>query len=176
MKNASLKYLPWFLWLLLLIISCTPQPAKPEEGPKESPHIGYLAPDFTLETDDGSSVTMSSLRGKSVFINFWDIACPYCRFEMPIIQRMHDTYSSQGLVVLSINIQNGKSDVIVYKDRMKLTFPVLLDADGKVSEAYLIQGKPQSYFIDKDGIIQNIYIGELSTAKMEERVLQILGK
>jgi len=66
--------------------------------------------------------------------------------------------------------------LIVYKDRMKLTFPVLLDADGKVSEAYLIQGKPQSYFVDKDGIIQNIYIGELSTAKMEERVLQILGK
>ena len=152
----------------------SPIPPNLEQYVKAAPKVGCLAPDFSLKTLDGSTITLSDLRGKAVFINFWDFVCRYCQYEMPNIQYMHDTYSSQGLIVLGINNQNPQSVVTDYVRRMKMTFPVLLDSNGKVSKTYLVFAMPHSYFIDKEGLIQSIYIGELSRVEMEKRVQLVL--
>jgi len=61
-----------------------------------------------------------------------------------------------------------------YVRRMKITFPVLFDSNGKVNEAYLVMEMPYSYFVDRAGVIQSIYIGELSRVEMEKRVQLVL--
>ena len=74
-----------------------------------APTKGAIAPDFTLDNLDGSPVHLIDLRGKAVFINFWMTECRYCQYEMPNIQKMHDTYASEGLVVLGVNVGDSQS-------------------------------------------------------------------
>ena len=93
---------------------------------------------------------------------------------MPNIQKMHDDYTPTGLVVLGINVKDKASDAQTYIDRLYLDFPILLDADGKVAAAYLVAELPYSYFIDREGVIQRIYIGEMKSTQMEEFVTLVL--
>ncbi len=93
---------------------------------------------------------------------------------MPNIQKMQDVYGDDGLVVLGINEEDKASDAQTYIERLKLSFPILLDSDGKVAETYLVVNIPYSFFIDRDGVIQKIYIGEMKQAQMEEFVAQVL--
>ena len=139
-----------------------------------SPITGSLAPDFTLNNLDGVPVRLTELRGKAVFINFWHTACRYCQYEMPNIQRMYDTYAEDGLVVLGVNVGNSQSDAADYARRLKISFPILLDRDEKVNNEYLVTGYPTSFFIDREGVIESIYIGELTREEMEKRVKQML--
>jgi len=162
------------LCLIFFQAACAGAGSNPGKDLEAKPQVGFLAPDFSLETTEGTSIQLSDLHGSAVFINFWDTRCMYCRYEMPGIQAMHETYSGQGLVVLSINKKDTPSDVQVYADRLKLTFPILLDSSGKVAEEYLAWDVPYSYFIDKDGIIQSIYIGEMKRSEMQERVQLVL--
>jgi cytochrome c biogenesis protein CcmG, thiol:disulfide interchange protein DsbE len=171
-KRTEVSLLCFFL--VIFHSACSGVVSSATQSLKTAPRVGCLAPDFSLTASDGSLVRLSDFRGSPLFVNFWDVKCMYCRYEMPRIQKMHQTYADQGLVVLGVNKEDSASDVQVYMDRMKLTYPMLLDSDGKVSDDYLIQGLPYSYFIDKDGVIRAIYIGEMTSAKMEEQVQLVL--
>jgi cytochrome c biogenesis protein CcmG/thiol:disulfide interchange protein DsbE len=174
MKDKIVKISLFLISLSLLLSACGDQVSTTEGWIDISPRVGYRAPDFSLNTTDGSAVKLSDLRGKAVFITFWDTSCMYCRFEMPRLQHLHDAYTSQGLVVLGINMQESLSEVVEYAESLHLTFPMLLDRDGKVTRSYLVGSKPHSFFIDENGVIQDIYIGELSTEEMEDRVQLVL--
>ena len=159
-----------FLLTALLLFTLTSCSKERDIAPvKES-----IAPDFTLTALDGSSVHVNDLRGKAVFINFWHTACRYCQYEMPNIQRMHDTYVEDGLVVLGVNVGNSQQDAADYTKRLNITFPILLDSDESINNTYLVTGYPTSFFIDREGIIKSIYIGELTRDEMENRVKAIL--
>ena len=153
--------------LFLPLLSCSKE--------KEiSPITGSLAPDFTLNNLDGSPVHLNDLRGQAVFINFWHTACRYCQYEMPNIQRMYDTYSGEGLVVLGVNVGNSQQDASDYAKRLKITFPILLDGDEAINNTYLVTGYPTSFFIDREGVIKSIYIGEMTGVEMEKQVKLVL--
>ena len=139
-----------------------------------APTMGAIAPDFTLNNLDGSPVHLNDLRGSAVFINFWATACRYCQYEMPNIQKMHDAYASEGLIVLGVNVGDSQSDAEGYARRLKITFPILLDSDEKINDAYLVTGYPTSFFVDREGIIKSVYIGEMTKVEMEKQVKQIL--
>ena len=139
-----------------------------------APVKGSIAPDFTLTNLEGSPVRLNNMRGKAVFINFWHTACRYCQYEMPNIQRMYDTYAEDGLVVLGVNVGNSQQEAADYARRLKITFPILLDGDEKVNNEYLVTGYPTSFFIDREGDIESIYIGELTRDEMEKQVKQVL--
>ena len=131
------------------------------EGPAPGPQVGKPAPNFQLPNLGGQSVSLSDFQGKPVLINFWASWCPPCRIEMPYIQEVFEEWSGQGLVVLAINIGESSSKVKEFMENHALSFPVLLDMQGKVAEQYnvLIWGIPTTFFIDKDGIIQAIRVG-----------------
>ncbi|GEM_PF-510303 len=124
--------------------------------------IGNCAPDFTLTSTEGKSVTLSDLKGKKVMINFWSLNCPYCDLEMPAIQEFHDKYPD--VPVLSIcGPQNGsvnKYYVGSMVQEKNFTFTVLIDEPGQVGNLYNInEGVPVTYFIDAAGIIRDIKDG-----------------
>lgn len=117
----------------------------------ERPEKKILAPDFTLEDLSGKRVSVKSLRGKVVFLNFWATWCIPCRQEMPTMEKLHWKLKKDGLEVVAINIREGKKDVRKFLDELGLTFTVLLDKDGKVSEEYGAWAIPLSYFINRKG-------------------------
>jgi peroxiredoxin len=119
------------------------------------PEIGNLAPDFTLQTINGQGISLNESRGKTVLLNFWVNSCPACVDEMPYFQTVLDEQAQDELVILVINCGESSQTVKNVADDLKLTFPMLLDPDGKVCTAYK-HGAPTTFLIDSNGIIRAI--------------------
>jgi thiol-disulfide isomerase/thioredoxin len=137
----------------------------------KGPLLNEGAPDFTLETLEGKTVTLSELKGKKVFINFWASWCPPCRDEMPEIEEF--SKRNPEVVVLAINLRNTeKNDEAVHKyiQEHEYTFPVLLDRKGDVGNAYKVLTLPTSFFVNTKGIVQFKFIGPLTLEQMDELV------
>ena len=129
--------------------------------------IGMQAPDFTLQNMNNKEVSLSDYRGQKVFLNFWASWCPPCRQEMPDMQKLHEEYGEE-LVILAVNIGEGKSTAANFMMQNDLNFPVLLDTDKSTAQDYLVRGIPSSYFLDEDGIIINKVVGAVSYERMLE--------
>ena len=143
----------------------------------QAPVIGKPAPEFELKNLDGQSVSLSDLKGQPVLINFWATWCTPCQDEMPHLQQIHDEWSDKGLVVLAINIGESHSEIEEFMQSQGLSLPVLLDTGGSVTEKYNVLGIgiPTTFFLDKDGIIQEKIIGAFQNkAQIEKRLNQII--
>jgi len=142
-----------------------------------APRAGFLAPDFSLNTPDGETITLSDLRGQAVLVNLWATWCPPCRAEMPAIQKLYKEYQDRGFTVLAINMayQDDPFAVLPFMQEYGLTFPLLLEETGEVAEIYELRSLPSSFFIDRQGIIQEVVIGgPMSEALLRTRIESIL--
>jgi len=137
----------------------------------EAPEIGKLAPSFQLTDIDGQSVSLSDFQGQPLLVNFWATYCSPCRSEMPYIQEVYHDLPEPELVVLAINIGESLTKVEEFMQGYNLSFPVLLDMDGKVSEKYNIRFIPTTYFVDDNGIIKDIKIGAFRSVVEIEDIL-----
>jgi cytochrome c biogenesis protein CcmG/thiol:disulfide interchange protein DsbE len=142
-----------------------------------APQRGFLAPDFELKTPEGETVRLSDLRGQAVLVNLWATWCPPCRAEMRSIEKIYREYKDKGLVVLAVNMtqQDDAIAVAPFVKEQGLSFPILLDEGGLVAHAYQLQSLPSSYFIRRDGIINEVVIGgPMSEALLRTRIEDIL--
>jgi peroxiredoxin len=117
--------------------------------------VGKVAPDFTLLTINGQSITLSNFRGKTVLLNFWVSSCDACVSELPYLQTASDNRTNQQFAILTINCGESSQTVRSIVDPLKPTFPVLLDPEGTVCTAYN-RGAPTAFLIDSNGIIRAI--------------------
>ncbi len=138
--------------------------------------VGKPAPDFTLKTLDGQSVSLSDFKGKPVLINFFATWCGPCRAEMPDLQAAWQQYKDQGLTVLAVNLTNQDtvSDVKAYVEQLSLTFPTVLDDTGGVASLYKVGPIPTSYFVDKNGLLSTVQVGAMSRQTMDQRIKKLL--
>lgn len=137
---------------------------------------GYLAPDFTLSDSSGESVTLSELRGKPVILNLWASWCGPCRAEMPALQALHEDLGDQ-LVILGVNAsdQDSRQKALSFLSENGVTFRIVFDERGEVSDLYLLQALPTTYFIRADGIIEDVIIGgPLSEALLRAKAASLL--
>ena len=129
------------------------------------PHIAKAetnaAPPFTVTDMNGQTVSLASLKGKPVFLNFWATWCPPCVGEMPDIQRMYAKYGDKVHFVI-VNIDGTKPDVTAFMENHAFSFPVALDTNGSAASAYAVQAIPTSYIIDADSNVVDSHIGALS--------------
>ena len=137
------------------------------------PLRGHPAPEFTLQTLEGDSLSLSDLRGKAVVLNFWATWCPPCQAEMPELQAAHDEYASGGLVVLGVNQAEDKATVQAFLDERNLTFPVALDSQYEASQRYQVNSLPSTFFIDRNGVIREIVIGQMNAALLKQQLRSI---
>lgn len=154
-----------------------PAPTPPVPAPAQGPQVGKLAPDFKLQSLDGQTVSLGDFRGNPVLINFWATWCPPCRFEMPFLQEIYEDkeWSDKGLVILAIDIGENPSVVKEFMESFGLSFTVLLDTNQDVALEYNIRAIPTTFFIDKDGIIQDIKVGAFSSkTEIERRLIKII--
>jgi cytochrome c biogenesis protein CcmG/thiol:disulfide interchange protein DsbE len=143
-----------------------------------APQTGFLAPDFTLTTLDGESITLSDLRGHPVLVNWWASWCLPCRAEMPAMQRVYERYQDAGFIVLAVNAttQDSRGAAQAFVDEYGFTYPILLDLDGGVAFTYRLRAFPSSYFINADGVISEVVLGgPMDEALLVTRVEQLLG-
>lgn len=146
-------------------------------GEIPAPREGFLAPDFSLQTLEGETVTLSDLRGQAVLVNLWATWCPPCRAEMPAMQKLYEEYKDDGFVVLAINMtyQDNAPAIDPFVRENKLAFPILIEPTGEVAEKYELRSLPSSFFINREGLIQEVVIGgPMSEALLRTRIESIL--
>jgi cytochrome c biogenesis protein CcmG/thiol:disulfide interchange protein DsbE len=158
-------------------------PEAPEGGRNEtqdgaalgpSPYEGSRAPDFMLHDLEGGEIRLSDFEGHVVFLNFWATWCGPCQLEMPDIQGRFLKYKDQGLIVMGVNFDEAPSEVEAFRDRLGLTFTILLDPGALVQRQYQITGYPTSIIVDRQGVIRVRHVGLLGPAQLD-RYLQKTG-
>jgi peroxiredoxin len=118
-----------------------------------------LAPSFTLPSRSGDTVSLDSLKGKVVMLNFWASWCGPCRQEMPLLDQMHKRYSSLGFTLLGVNVEANTQDAERWLSETPVSFPVLFDKDSKVSQLYNVNAMPSTVFIDRKGNVRYLHRG-----------------
>lgn len=179
-SNFNLKsYRKYGIFILLLLaviwtfLSRLPVTSAPQTDAPPSPRQGFSAPDFTADLLDGGQITLSELRGQPVVLNVWATWCPPCRAEMPALEKVHNEFKGQGLVLIGLNLtsQDSEKDVVDFVQEFGLSFPVALDRDGTVQRQYKISGYPTTFFIDQEGIIRSVVVGgPMSAALIQSKV------
>lgn len=117
------------------------------------------APDFTLKSLAGENLRLEEYRGQVVLINFWASWCGPCRQEMPLLDRLHSRYEETGFAVLGVNVEGEREPAQEIVDKTKVTFPVLIDEQQKVSEMYELEAMPSTVVVDRDGVVRYIHHG-----------------
>jgi cytochrome c biogenesis protein CcmG/thiol:disulfide interchange protein DsbE len=122
------------------------------------PRAGDVAPDFTLQTLDGKTVSLSDYRGKPVVLNFWASWCNPCREEFPLFRKQLAAHPGD-YVMLGVDYHNDiPSDAKHFAKEQRATWPTVVDADNAVGTAYGVRAVPQTFFIDRDGkVVQRFY-------------------
>lgn len=140
------------------------------------PHKGFIAPDFVLNDLSGEIYQLSNLQGNIIIINVWASWCKPCQYEMPAMQEIYEKYKDNEIILLAVNNtnQDNVSDVLEFVRENDLTFPILLDVEGFVSNKYQVQALPSTFFIDKTGRISEIIIGgPMSKTLIESKIKEL---
>lgn len=137
---------------------------------------GKPAPDFTLQTLDGKDVTLSSLRGKAVLLNFWATWCGPCKIEMPWFVELQKEYGSQGLQIVGVAMDDSSTqDIQTFVKEMGVNYPVLLGKEA-VGQAYGgVDVLPTTFFIDRNGDIVAREFGLQSRSLFVDNIKKALG-
>jgi cytochrome c biogenesis protein CcmG/thiol:disulfide interchange protein DsbE len=132
---------------------------------------GKLAADFELTDLEGHSVSLASLRGKVVFLNFWATWCAPCLTEMPSMEKLYDAFADRSDFAMLAVSQDAKGAAVVlpYVRKHGYRFEVLLDPQSKVAESYDVSGVPETFIIDRDGRIVAHHLGAFDWARQDVR-------
>lgn len=155
------------LTLLLLTLAATAARADVANSP-------LPAPDFTLKSRDGGNLRLSEERGNIVIVNFWASWCGPCREELPAFEALYQNYADMGVTVYAVNVddQPVKADKLLQD--IAVSFPVLYDSQGDVSELYDVSAMPTTVMIDRDGVARLTHKGYKSGD--EARYEQVLHR
>lgn len=156
-----------WLWLNRVPVAVSATARTPQ------PAIDYPAPTFALMTLAGETFDLNAVKGKPVVLNFWATWCGPCQRELPTLQAAAERYGEQVLIV---GVDQGEEPATVqqYVDRLGLTFTIPLDAEFAVSELYNVRGLPTTFFIDRQGVIRQMWLGEMNSITLAEGVAEIL--
>jgi peroxiredoxin len=140
--------------LLLLLVA--------KEGPRTKKIIqeGDQAPEFRLSALDGKQSGLSDYRGKVVMVHFWATWCPPCVDELPTLERIYRSFDDRDFVLLAVSVDEGGAETVTtFMQRNRLTIPVLLNPGGSVAKSYGTFKFPETYLLDRRGIVRYKVIG-----------------
>lgn len=144
-------------------------------GPATGPvQPGSRAPEFrALDINSGDSVSLSAYRGKVTLVNVWATWCGPCRAEMPSMQEAYAQLKDRGFAIAAVSVDEGSiDDVKAFQREFGLTFDILHDRSGRIQQVYQTTGVPESFLLDRDGVIVKRLIGEHNWAS-EANIAQI---
>lgn len=141
------------------------------------PKAGDKAPEFKLAGLDGQVHKLSDYKGKTVVLNFWGTFCKPCKEEMPDLEKQYQEWATSDVVVLGANVM-GESAVTVrsYAEQVRVTFPILLDPQDETRKKYGVSDFPTTFFIDKEGKVRKIKVGQMNEAFIRSTLAELTGK
>ncbi len=130
------------------------------------PHIGTAAPDFTIQDAD-RKVSLNQLRGKIVVLNFWATWCPPCVDEMPSLVQMQQKMKGKGVEVLAVSVDTDQSAYQKFLKDYNVNLLTVRDPDQKSNNLYGTFKFPETYIIDRQGILRRKFVGPLDWGQPE---------
>ena len=155
------------IWGMLLLA----RPAAPVMA-----RIGDAAPVFALADLDGNPVSLADLRGRPVIVNFWASWCGPCVDEFPLLRSAVAAHQGDQLAVVGIVFGDRSEAARDFMARMGATWPAAMDPGDAIATRYGIIGPPDTFFIDRDGVVVSRQLGQLRAADLERGLALILGE
>jgi cytochrome c biogenesis protein CcmG/thiol:disulfide interchange protein DsbE len=132
--------------------------------------IGQTAPDFALADLDGNPVRLVDLRGKAVIVNFWASWCAPCVEEFPLLNQAVDRYRPEDVAVVGIVFRDSSEAARAFMNRFAARWPAAMDPAESVAQEFGIYGPPETFFIDRQGVVRGRQIGQLTAADLERQL------
>ena len=131
------------------------------------------APGIVGTTLDGEAFDLAAQRGHPVVVNFWGPSCVPCRDEFPLLATKLADHAPEGLRIVGVLTDDPPEPARAFAAEYGATWPTVLDPDKAIKTAYRVAARPQTYFIDGNGIIRSIQVGELTDADFERQFARI---
>jgi len=137
-------------------------------------HAGDPEPALSLPTSNGKTLTLTSFKGRPLYLNFFATWCPPCNAEAPSVGKLAGKYAKRGLAVVGIDELESASKAQSFLTQYHLSYPAAVDTDGAALRDFGGIGLPVHIFIDRSGKIKLIRQGEMSPAEIEAAIRSIL--
>ena len=135
--------------------------------------VGSPAPPVTGTTLDGTPFDLATYAGKPVVINFWGPSCVPCQDEFPLLEQKLIQHAADGLTVVGVLTDDPVEPARDFATKYGATWSTVVDPDKRIKAAYRVAARPQSYFVDRTGVIRKIQVGELTDADFERQYAAI---
>lgn len=169
----------WFLVALLLIVALVGVLAFGLRPKTSTVLAGQPAPDFELTAFngefEGQNFSLDELRGQPVVLNFWASWCVECDKEMALLEQAWHDYRDEGVWFIGVDYLDIDSEGLAYLDRFDITYPNAPDIGSRTYQDYQCTGVPETFFIDREGIIQHVQIGPLSQPQLYALLDQLVA-
>ena len=156
------------LWLLASLVGT---------ASAQAARVGERAPAFELPMADGKPVSLASLRGSVVYVDFWASWCAPCKRSFPWMNALAERHRGDGLAIVAINVDKRRPDAERFLRDVPAVFPIAFDAPGATAAAFDVKGMPSSYLIDRNGIVVAVEEGfhDDHVAALETRIRALLA-
>ncbi len=145
---------------MIIGVAALARPKPPGELPGIA--VGSEAPAITGSTLDGTAFDLASLRGHPVIVNFWGPSCVPCREEFPLFKQELAAHAADGLEIVGVLMYDGPDDAKAFVAEYGATWPTVQDPSGAIRTAYRAVARPQSYFVDRHGVLRKISVGQVT--------------
>jgi cytochrome c biogenesis protein CcmG/thiol:disulfide interchange protein DsbE len=149
-----------------------------QNGPLAAAQVGAgeKAPSFVIQTFDGKTVNLADLHGKVVLVNFWASWCIPCSQEAPDLENTWRQYKDRGVVFVGVDYVDTETEARAYLSHYNITYFNGADLGTRISQAYRIRGVPETYIMDKNGVLRATFIGPATQDQFQAKLDPLLSE
>lgn len=161
--------------MILGIGLVTRPPSTNDKEPPARLAVGDPAPAFKGTTLTGEALSLADVRGRPVIVNFWGPSCIPCRDEFALFKSELERFAPKDLAIIGVLMFDAPAPAQDFVTANGASWPTIDDPDGVIRTAYRAVARPQTYFIDRDGVLRGIQVGQLTPADFDRLYAEIAG-
>lgn len=137
--------------------------------------IGDLLPPITLDRMGGVPARIPEhFRGKVLVLHFWQMGCSSCRLDMPAMDGLYRRYRGKGLEILAVNVGQGRKEVKAYAANLGVSYPILVDPEGRSASLLDVNDIPRTYIVDRSGVVKYRILGSATPETLKRLIESLL--